>query len=496
MQKDQLFKEPYRPQYHYTPKENWLNDPNGLVYYDGKYHMFYQYYPLDNIWGPMHWGHAISQDLLHWEECPIAFYPDQLGMIFSGSIVVDRQDTSGFFNGKEGLVALYTNALEDKENGISMQQQSIQYSKDGGETWQPYAHNPVISTPGFRDFRDPKVLWYKPLEKWIMTLACNDHVRFYGSTDLKNWKYLSSFYGEQGCHDGVWECPELFSLPVDGDSDKQKWILKVDVIEGAPAGGSGGQYYIGHFDGKEFHMDAPEAVHWLDYGKDFYAAQSWYGISEQDGRCIWIAWMSNWKYANQIPTQKWRGAMTLPREVQLQTTKKGVQLIQKPIGELKNLREKGNEWAEICLQPGQNLLENISGNTLEIKASFIINNAVEFGFKVCKSEKEETVIGYNAARKLLYVDRTQSGACDFSTEFVQRYDVLMEPIDDRIDLHIFVDASSVEVFANGGKVVLTNLIFPDSKSDSLEIFTTDGEVEIENLEVYSLKESMGIGVKK
>jgi len=310
------YNEKHRPQIHFSPEENWMNDPNGLVYYKGEYHLFYQYHPHSSVWGPMHWGHAVSEDLLHWEHLPIALKPDEyVGMAYSGSAVVDWNDTSGFFGGKSGIVLIYTSTLEEEKGGH--QQQSIAYSKDKGRTWVKYKDNPVISNKDKEDFRDPKVFWHEETERWIMVLVSGDRVEFHASKNLKEWYYLSEFGENRGTHKGVWECPDLFSLKSSQENIEKIWVLKVDVQKGALAGGSGGQYFIGHFDGERFkEVEHYKENYWLDHGRDFYAAQSWNDLPGEDERRIWLAWMSNWDYANQIPTEKWRSAMSIPREVE------------------------------------------------------------------------------------------------------------------------------------------------------------------------------------
>ena len=314
-----------------------MNDPNGLVYFNGVYHLFYQYNPYGNTWGHMHWGHAISKDLVYWENLPIALYPDKLGMIFSGSCVVDWNNSSGFFKEGEGLVAVYTNSLMTNNSDIEIQQQSIAYSEDDiGFWWNKYINNPVIPNYQFKDFRDPKVIWHEETCRWVMVLANGDRVKFYASQDLKSWEYLSEFGMNEGSHEGVFECPDLFQLQIEGEN-ATKWILKVDINKGAIAGGSGGQYFIGHFDGINFKNDnPPETVLWIDYGKDFYAAQSYFNLSSK--RRVWIAWINNWEYAQKVPTEVWRGNFTIPREVKLKKVKEKIRIFQEPIIELEKLR--------------------------------------------------------------------------------------------------------------------------------------------------------------
>lgn len=474
------YSEKYRPQFHFTPEKNWLNDPNGLVFYKGKYHMFYQYNPYGNKWGNMSWGHAVSKDLVHWKHLPVALRPDKLGMIFSGSVVVDKYNTSGLFKGKSGgLIAIYT-------GGGETQHQSIAYSMDEGKTWIKYEGNPVIPNPGIKDFRDPKVIWYEKEQKWVMILAVGDHVGLYSSKNLIEWKYMSKFGEKEGAHGGVWECPELFELPVNGDPNNTKWVLQVDIGSGAVAGGSGGQYFIGEFDGTKFINDnPPDEIRWVDYGKDFYATQTWFNTKNRE---IWIAWMNNWEYADSIPTHPWRGAMSLPRELTLKTfPREGIKLIQTPVKELRTIEQSPYKWKNERITPGKNVLSDISSKTIEITAEFELGSASEFGFKVRKGKNEETIIGYDAARSQLFVDRTNSGKDQFHKQFEGKHTAPLHPVDNRIQLHIFVDHSSVEVFGNNGEVVITDQIFPDPSSKGLELYAKNGDVQLISLTVNKLE---------
>ena len=332
------YSEPLRPQFHFTPVRNFMNDPNGLVYYKGEYHLFYQHNPLGPKWGHMSWGHAVSRDFLHWEHLPVALKEEHGVMIFSGSAVVDRNNTSGFCKPANGdpscLVAIYAG------HGHNRQTQNLAYSNDRGRTWTKYAANPVLDL-GLKDFRDPKVFWHEPTARWIMVTVLPDQhkVRFFGSSDLKRWEALSDF-GPAGATGGVWECPDLFPLRVDGDPSDIRWVLDVDINPGAIAGGSGGQYFVGTFDGRTFVNDnAPDRTLWVDYGKDFYATISFSDIPPSDGRRIWMGWISNWLYANVEPTTVWRGAQSVPRRLTLRRTPNGIRLVQSPIAELTALRE-------------------------------------------------------------------------------------------------------------------------------------------------------------
>lgn len=321
-----------RNSYHFTEKSTWINDPNGLIYYKGMNHMFYQHHPYSAKWGPMHWGHAVSRDLIHWEHMPIALCPDELGAIFSGSAVLDKDNTSGLFSDEGGLVAIFTHAGEDN------QKQSIAYSLDDGQTWIKYSGNPVLSNPGIKDFRDPKVFWHKESNKWIMILACGREVRFYGSKNLLQWDYLSSFGEAEGAPGGILECPTLVDLPIRSE-EETKWVLKFDVIGRDDNTPYRALYYIGNFDGQSFIcQDKTTSGLLVDGGADFYAAQDWFIQSEEGKRTLWIAWMNNWKYAEATPTTPWRGAMTTPREVEFISDKGGLTLSQRPIKELEALR--------------------------------------------------------------------------------------------------------------------------------------------------------------
>ena len=326
--------DPWRPQFHYSPRANWMNDPNGMVYFNGEYHLMYQYFPGGQSWGPMHWGHAVSRDLMHWEHRPVALYPDEFGMIFSGSAVVDWRDSSGFFGGKPGLVAVFTHHAALPDTREVRQSQSLAYSADGGRSWVKHKGNPVLTEPSLPDFRDPKVFWHEPEGRWIMALAAGDHIRFYASPNLREWTYTGEFGRREGSHQGVWECPDVFPLPVEGQPGETRWVLLVS-IGGLPedAEGSRTQYFLGTFRGGCFHGGEPaETVHWLDAGRDHYAGVTW--SDAPDNRRILLGWMSNWKYAAVTPAASFRGAMTLPRELALYAS--GSCLWRRPPGSGKN----------------------------------------------------------------------------------------------------------------------------------------------------------------
>ncbi len=453
-----------------------MNDPNGLVYFDGEYHLFYQYHPEGTVWGPMHWGHAVSRDLINWQHLPIALYPDEHGTIFSGSAVVDWNNTAGF--GEKALVVIFT------YNKDHIETQNLAYSIDNGRIWTKYIGNPVIPHPEhLKDFRDPKVFWH--VDHWVMSLAAGDTILFYTSPDLKHWEQSGSFGGGYGSTDGVWETPDLFKLSVDNASET-RWVLTVGVGNGGPAGGSGTQYFIGEFDGKNFTSENPKGtILWTDFGADYYAPQSW--SDEPNGRRLMLGWMNNWQYANLIPTSSWRGTFSLIRELSLIHTEQGIRLIQKPIPETQTLRGGYDHWQNEIIKPGTNLLTDIRGKSLEIVAEFQITNDIDcFGFRVRVGQSEQTTISYKVKDKTLYVDRTRSGQVDFKEGFARIHSADLLPINNIIRLHIFVDASSVEVFANDGLVAFSECIFPSEQSQGIELFAESGEIHLNSLDIYQL----------
>ena len=331
------YAEPLRPRFHFTPARNFMNDPNGLVFDGGEYHLFYQHNPFGPEWGHMSWGHAVSPDLVHWTHLPVALREENGVMIFSGSVVADPDDTSGLCGPPAGrascLIAIYTG------HGLGKQTQNLAFSTDRGRTWTKYAGNPVLDL-GLKEFRDPKVFWHAPTRRWILlTVLADQHkLRIFGSSDLKAWEALSDF-GPAGATGGAWECPDLFPLAVDGASGDTRWVLDIDINPGGQAGGSGGQYFVGTFDGRTFVNDNPPATTlWVDYGKDFYATLSFSGVPASDGRRIWMGWMSNWLYANVEPTAPWRGVQSVPRALSLTRRPEGIRLVQTPVAELRTLR--------------------------------------------------------------------------------------------------------------------------------------------------------------
>lgn len=484
------YSEPWRPQYHFTPPQNWINDPNGLLYVNGKYHLFYQYNPFGNRWGHMSWGHAVSADLLHWEHLPLALPEDKGVMIWSGSAVYDKNNTSGFGTKEKGpLVAIYTARAEGPPE---RQAQAIAYSCDDGGTWTKYAGNPVIDLDTDA-FRDPKVFWYAPQQKWVMVVSLpkKAKVLFYESKNLKNWNLMSEF-GPAGVSDsGLWECPELIELPVDGNPKNTRWVLQISIGK-TISGGTGGMYFVGRFDGSKFENETPPNVPlWVDYGRDFYALQAFNGLDVAgQNRRVWIGWLNNWAYANEIPTGRWRGAMSIPREVALVTSADGIRLTQQPIRELASLRGKPIEVKNQTVASDHDPLKivNFSGTSYEIAATFRLGTARRFGLRLLAGEGEYTEVGYDQRLDELYINRRHAGEDKFTRDFGDHQHAPFSPdANNRVTMRILVDRSVVEVFSRNGLVTITDQVFPKLSSTGLSPFTDSGEVLLESLTIYPLK---------
>lgn len=641
---DEPYREKWRPQVHFTPAMNWMNDPNGMVFYDGEYHLFYQHNPFGDRWGHMSWGHAVSRDLVHWEHLPVALAEEDGVMIFSGSAVVDWQNTSGFGrDGQPPLVAVYTGHHTDKP----LQNQHVAYSNDRGRTWTKYAGNSVLDL-GERDFRDPKVFWHEPTRRWVMVVAwpVQRQVRIYSSPDLKTWTHLSDF-GPAGSTRGVWECPDLFPVNVEGQPGLRKWVLIVNAGSGAPAGGSGCQYFVGEFDGRQFTLDgaaergevvppglvladfengyggwqaegdalgdapaagtlpnqqpvtgfqgrglvntyrngdgtqgtltspplelradylnfligggshaetrvellvdgkavrqasgrdderltwhawdlrelrgqparirvvdqhsggwghinvdhfllanqparsAEELASWADWGRDFYAAVSWSDIPHDDGRRLWLGWMSNWEYANDVPTSPWRSAMSLPRALSLRQTEDGWLLLQRPVQELETLREQSAQVTVRDLRGGADLsaLHDVTIGPFELEAEFQPTSEAVFDLKLLFHDQEETVLRLDFPARQLTLDRRRSGNVGFHEQFPGTAAGPLRLLDGRVKLRVFVDTSSVEVFVNDGETVLTSLILPSTSDGRLDLRVTQGELRQANIRAWKL----------
>lgn len=487
----------YRPAYHFAPDSNWINDPNGLVYYKGEYHLFYQYNPFGAKWGHMSWGHSVSKDLMHWQKLPVALYEDKnvkdndSAMIFSGSAVVDINNTSGFGT-KENppMVAMYTSFVhKGRYNGKDYtevaQSQSIAYSTDDGRKWTKYADNPVLDIHSL-DYRDPKMFWYEPQQKWVMVLVKSDRqeVWFYESKNLKEWNYMSR-WGRQGNTATVWECPDLFEMKVEGSNEK-KWVLIVS--SGHPQEKFPGmQYFIGDFDGNKFSASKQyqDAVY-LDYGKDFYAAVSYNNLP--DDRRIIVAWLNNWVYARDIPTgDKWRGLFGVPRELNLVKNAAEYKLIQKPVAEMTALRKEVLSQDELTANSTKEI--SYKGSSYEIEFTLKPGNINKAGIKIFKGKNEETTIYYDVVSGNLVFDRVKSGNVEFSHQFpsIEKAPVALK--DGAIKIRILVDKCIAEVFINDGAVTLTDLVFPKEKDGAIELFSEGGNAVFSNLKIWEIQSS-------
>ena len=472
-------REKFRPAYHHTPLYGWMNDPNGMFYKDGEWHLCYQWNPYGSKWQNLSWGHSVSRDLIHWEHRPDAVIePDGLGMIFSGSSAVDRSGSAGF--GKDAVVAMYTSAA-------ASQIQSLAWSDDNGETFTKYDGNPVLTLDS--EARDPNMFWDAERNVWILVLAhALDHeMLIFSSPDMKDWTLESSFGRGLGAQDGVWECPDLFELPVNGESGK-KWVLLCNLNPGGPFGGSATQYFIGDFDGKTFTSDTDDSgkvpTKWLDYGKDHYATVSF--SDAPDGRRTVIGWMSNWQYAPEVPTMQFRSANTLPREMGL---------FRAPDGQL---YVSSTPSPEVDALRGA-LVKSVSNTSLGSKArTYSIPELCEIDMEISpkKAESveielsnaagEKVVMIYDAKSDSLSFDRCKSGIVDFSQDFPA---VTVSPAytdGDKVGLRIFIDRSSIEVFGKDGRFAMTNLVFPNSPYSRLSVRATGGSARLSDLKIYSI----------
>lgn len=477
--------EPFRPGYHFSPEKDWINDPNGLFFYNGQFNLYYQLNPFGDEPGHLSWGHALAPDLFHWNELPVALREENGIMMFSGSAVVDVNNTSGFGkDGKPPIVAFYTG------HRTGNQAQNIAYSNDGGRTFTKYAGNPVIDLK-LAEFRDPMVFWHKPTNRWIMvvSLAAIHKVQFYASTDLKKWTLLSEF-GPAGAKPVPnWECPNFFPLTVTNEKGVSKWVLELGVGSGTPAKGSASQYFVGDFDGHTFTNANPAAtVKWVDYGADFYAGQTWSDVPPSDGRRILIAWMANWDYGRQLPTHPWRGQMSLPRELSLKTGPDGYFLTQAPVREAEKLRQQHVQLQANSIQAANKALSQHSfGNMLEVIAEFDLGSASNVGVHLRKGQDQQTSVGLDADRKVLYIDRTNSGDVEFAPSFAAKHDGPLAPQDGKVRLHIFLDRCSVEVFGNDGRTTLTDLIFPRESGKAIDVYADGGAIKNVRMNIWTLR---------
>ncbi|KOS04605.1 GH32 C-terminal domain-containing protein [Paenibacillus polymyxa] len=486
------YTEKYRPQYHYSPARGSASDPNGLVYFEGEYHLFHQ--------DGGQWAHAVSQNLLDWKRLPFALEWNDLGHIWSGSAVADLTNTSGLFGdyGGTGLIAYYTSFNPDQPKGN--QRIGLAYSTDRGRTWQYPKDRPIVienpgqseNDPGNWDFRDPKVVWDEAYQRWIMVVSGGDHIRFFTSTNLLDWRWTDNFgYGDY-IRGGVWECPDLFQLPLD-DGNTSKWVLMISTGASANTQGSDAEYFIGELtpDGKFQNDHSPGKVLKTDWGKEFYASMSFSNVP--DGRRIMLAWMTNWDYPFSFPTSPWKGQFSIPRELSLKTTREGIRLIQHPISELTLLRSRlFSIENQSVTESSPNILEGLNAGAYEIEAEFELSSvgaASTFGFYVRDGGEQRTAVGYKTDVQQIFVNRADSGLTDFSTLFSTLHKASLAPIENRIQMRIFVDESSVEVFGNDGEVVFSEIILPDSARRGMGFYTQGGEVKVVSLHVYALRNS-------
>ena len=427
---DTTNREKFRPSYHHTPLYGWMNDPNGMFYKDGEWHLYYQYNPYGSLWENMTWGHSVSKDLIHWEALPLAIEADAIGTIFSGSCVVDKNNTAGF--GKDAIIAFYTSAAES-------QTQSMAYSTDGGRTFTKYDKNPVV-TFNAPDFRDPKVFWYEGTNRWIMMLAVGQEMQIWSSANLKDWNKESSFGSEYGCHGGVWECPDMLKI---GD----KWVLICNINPGGPFGGSATQYFVGDFDGKKFTCESmPKVTKWLDYGKDHYATVSF--SNAPDGRITVLAWMSNWQYANQVPTKQFRSANSIARDLGL---------------------FKDGEETYVSVTPSKEMLAVRGAKIKKPSATceIIVDVKGTMELTLSNVKGEQVVMNYDAQKQTFAMDRTKSGDSSFSEAFAA---TTVAPTHGNMkQLRIFIDNCSIEAFASDGKMAMTNLVFPNEPYNNIKV---------------------------
>ena len=478
----EVYQEKFRPQFHFSPSEKWMNDPNGLVYNDSIYHLFYQYYPEDIVWGPMHWGHAVSKDLVIWEHKPIALFPDDQGDIFSGSAVLDKDNSSGLGT-KENppLVAIFTyHLMEGEKAGRSdFQTQGIAYSLNNGDTWTKYEGNPVIGNKNIKDFRDPKVFWHSDSGQWIMILVAGDHAKLYRSDDLKNWKYMSDFGKNEGAHGGVWECPDLFKLKIEG-TNEEKWILIISINPGAPNGGSGTQYFIGDFNGHTFTAEHNDSK-WLDYGADNYAGVTY--NNTPDGERIFIGWMSNWNYAQKTPTKTWRSAMTLPRKLSL-VQEQGIYFLKSNIIESFNKLLSPVIEKEILELDKAFIYEHQNFNQCEISFKTKLSNKVRLEFS--NQKKETLVFEIDPPNHKMVLDRKGSGLINFEKQFAEIIHTLPYVISEKeVDIRIILDWSSIEIFIDNGKYVMTEQVFPTVFYNKLKMSSVE-KIKVKNFKLSNI----------
>ena len=529
----------YRPVYHHTPLYGWMNDANGLTYKDGEYHLYFQYNPYGSKWGNMHWGHSVSRDLVHWQHLSPAISRDPMGHIFSGSTIVDTRNSAGF--GKDAIIAFYTS--HSMRDGVQVQVHCMAYSKDNGRSFTKYKGNPVV-TPfdGLENFRDPKIFWYEPTKSWYMIVSADKNMRFYQSKNLKQWKYVSQWGEGFGAQPNQFECPDFFPLPVDGDKTKQKYVMIVNINPGFVYGGSATQYFVGEFDGKEFHCDSkPQTVKWLDWGKDHYATVT---FSNLGSRVVAVPWMSNWQYANVTPIRQYRGANALPRELKLFSNNGEVYLSANVVDEARTLRKDTVPVGDISVDNATPYVKRSifadNDGAFEMEADIAPGNADVVGLSFYNDREERTLVYLDLKQKRIVMDRAESGLTDFG-KLAERHDIEKRAEaagemkgklsqDLAVDYHndfalgtwaplslcgpdnangnnrwaedattvgtaastrtyhldIFVDKCSMELFVDGGRIAMTNLVFPTLPYNNIKVYAEGGKAKVRNLTLYKL----------
>lgn len=464
-------REKHKPLFHFSPDYGWMNDPNGMVYKDGVYHLCFQYNPYGSTWENMSWGHATSENLITWKHEPDALCGDGFGGMFSGGAVVDRFNSAGF--GKDAIIAFYTNA------GIG-QMQCIAYSLDNGKSFIKYENNPIL-TSSVADSRDPKVFWHDATNRWIMILAVDQHMEIYSSENLKDWRYESSFGEEEGAHGGVWECPDLIELPVEG-SNERKWVLICNINPGGPFGGSAAQYFVGSFDGKVFNNDTSKKTKWMDFGKDYYATVTWANAPEN--RCIALGWMSNWQYANEVPTKQFRSAMAIPRDLKLFQEEGDILLKSTISNELNRftLPDEGLKDTKVYAEYEMRNLFLSECPAFRLDFKLAVNDADTIGIVLFNDKGEEVTLTVDVRGRELRMNRSKSGVTDFdpSNTFTLETVAPIYGGAEQLSLTVLVDRSSIEIFGNEGKFTMTNLVFPEQPYNNIRFFSRGGSYIVES----------------
>ncbi|MHA8067044.1 glycoside hydrolase family 32 protein [Aquirufa sp. ROCK2-A2] len=469
----------WRPQVHFSPKKNWTNDPNGLIYLNGYYHVFFQHNPKGNEWGNMSWGHARSKDLLHWEELPVAI-SNAKEYIFSGCVVLDKNHVSGLGDpNKTLLIAIYT---ADFPN--TREEQHLAFSNDEGLTWTKFDQNPVLNID-YKDFRDPNIIWHEKSNQFIMVVSKPKEftVQFYGSKNLKNWNHLSDF-GMQGDIDMIWECPALMELPMEDQIGQKKWVLSLSS-QGPIKKFVGMQYFIGRFDGTHFQNENPKDVKlYVDYGKDFYAAIPFYNAPKNEN--IWLGWALSWQYAKEQPTFPWKGQMSSVRKLSLVNTAEGIRLKQKFLPDLdRKAPDFQAQDLKVSKSKKLNGIQFLSNRTYVIDLVISNSKSTKWGLNLTSTKNEKTSIGFDEKDLNWFIDRTQSGL-DLGNNFISN-DKAPSIGGMQKNIRIFVDKSIIEVLAQEGTVAISSLRFPKGNTENVELFTDNGETEIKQIRIWELK---------